>query len=227
MAAEKAPTFIDKLSEKQRRYSSDDLEVTWSAVRCIHFKACVRGLPDVFNVEQKPWIQPAEAEPEEVVATVLRCPTGALHVRREGSEPDIPEENLVSVAPDGPLYVHGDAVVKNHEGEVLLKDTRVALCRCGASAHKPLCDGSHTDAKFKDSGALAASRVDQGQIQTEQLEVTATKDGPLQFKGPLTLRSVDGLSVYTGDAAALCRCGASRHRPFCDGSHEKVGFSAE
>ena len=44
---------------------------------------------------------------------------------------------------DNPLFVRGRLRVVNADGEVVREDTRAALCRCGASANKPFCDGSH------------------------------------------------------------------------------------
>ena len=220
------------MADKLRTYAADGVTVTWSAMRCIHFQACVRGLPGVFDTEQKPWIQPGKASGAEVLETVLRCPTGALHVESgDGlSEPVlremVPSENTVTVAPDGPLYVRGDVVLKNSAGETLLRDTRIALCRCGASAHKPFCDGSHTKAEFRDPGSLAQNKL-QADVGTGGVSFTSVKDGPLRLSGPLTLRSVDGATVYEGSGGALCRCGASTHKPFCDGTHAEVGFEAD
>lgn len=49
----------------------------------------------------------------------------------------------VTVYPDGPLVVRGDFVLDDVEGTVLDSGRAVALCRCGRSARKPYCDGSH------------------------------------------------------------------------------------
>lgn len=53
----------------------------------------------------------------------------------------------VTVYPDGPLIVRGDFVVNDIDGAVLAQGRAVALCRCGRSALKPLCDGSHKIAR--------------------------------------------------------------------------------
>ncbi|MCW2527830.1 MAG: zinc finger CDGSH-type domain protein [Pseudonocardiales bacterium] len=50
----------------------------------------------------------------------------------------------VTVYPDGPLVVRGDFEVRDLDGTVLSTGRTVALCRCGRSAVKPLCDGSHS-----------------------------------------------------------------------------------
>jgi CDGSH-type Zn-finger protein len=49
----------------------------------------------------------------------------------------------VTVYPDGPLVVRGDVEIRDLDGVVVDQAQTVALCRCGRSARKPLCDGSH------------------------------------------------------------------------------------
>jgi CDGSH-type Zn-finger protein len=49
----------------------------------------------------------------------------------------------VTVYPDGPLVVRGDVEIRDLDGVVVDEAHTVALCRCGRSARKPLCDGSH------------------------------------------------------------------------------------
>jgi CDGSH-type Zn-finger protein len=57
--------------------------------------------------------------------------------------------------------------------------------------------------------------------------ITPYRDGPLLVRGPFTLRDQDGNDMDIGrETVALCRCGRSRIRPFCDGSHKLVRFRA-
>lgn len=57
--------------------------------------------------------------------------------------------------------------------------------------------------------------------------ITPYRDGPLLVRGDFKLQDQDGNEIETGrDTVALCRCGKSRIRPFCDGSHKLVGFRA-
>jgi CDGSH-type Zn-finger protein len=57
--------------------------------------------------------------------------------------------------------------------------------------------------------------------------ITATANGPLLVAGPITLRDAKGnVRELAKDTIALCRCGASTNKPFCDGTHSKVGFEA-
>ncbi|MGC5015169.1 CDGSH iron-sulfur domain-containing protein [Streptosporangium sp. DT93] len=57
--------------------------------------------------------------------------------------------------------------------------------------------------------------------------MTACEDGPLLLRGPFELLTQDGRTIDPGRATvALCRCGRSASKPFCDGSHKATGFRA-
>jgi len=57
--------------------------------------------------------------------------------------------------------------------------------------------------------------------------ITAYRDGPLLVRGDFRLQDQDGNEIEARrDTVALCRCGKSRMRPFCDGSHKVIGFRA-
>lgn len=59
------------------------------------------------------------------------------------------------------------------------------------------------------------------------VRVTPYRDGPYLLRGPFELVDQDGNVIETGRRTiALCRCGRSQTRPFCDGTHKLVGFSA-
>lgn len=209
-------------------YDGEDVTVTWDRKRCIHAEACVNGLPNVFDPERRPWIEPDQADPDEVEAVVPQCPTGALHLTRNGKDPEpTPDTNHISISPNGPLYVHADAELINSDGETLLTDTRMALCRCGRSDNKPLCDGSH-DEGFEDEGHIAVDHLStpDDAPADRPLRIRATEDGPFVVEGPVTIEAADEAEVISGHRGALCRCGASDDKPFCDGSHSEVGFEA-
>lgn len=62
----------------------------------------------------------------------------------------------------------------------------------------------------------------------EEVEIVPYRDGPYLIRGPVVLRDQDGATIDTArPTIALCRCGRSRTRPFCDGTHHVVGFRAE
>lgn len=138
------------MKSKILHYSGEKAAVSYDVRRCIHAAECVHGLPDVFDPGRKPWIDPDRAETEQLLQVIMRCPTGALHLERsagEQAEPT-PERNTAIVERNGPVYLRGDLEIVTGEGEVLLRDTRIALCRCGASENKPFCDGSHVRVGF-------------------------------------------------------------------------------
>jgi CDGSH-type Zn-finger protein len=106
----------------------------------------------------------------------------------------------------------------------VLKETRAALCRCGASRNKPFCDNSHAGIAFRASdepGMTATAGESEGGL----LRVMPATDGPCVIEGSLTLVSNDGLTrMACGPKVAFCRCGHSHNKPFCDGSHVEAGF---
>jgi len=61
----------------------------------------------------------------------------------------------------------------------------------------------------------------------ETATITPYRDGPLLVRGPFRLSDQDGNEIEVGRrTVALCRCGKSRMRPFCDGTHKVIRFSA-
>ncbi|MEO8285313.1 MAG: (4Fe-4S)-binding protein [Chloroflexota bacterium] len=134
----------------ERIYSNDNIAVSWEPQLCIHFGACFRRLPQAFKPLERPWVDVNAASPEEVAATVMLCPTGALHFERldAGPQEAAPEETTITERPNGPLFVRGRVRIRRQD-ESVREDTRVALCRCGQSANKPFCDGTHRRIGFR------------------------------------------------------------------------------
>jgi CDGSH-type Zn-finger protein len=204
------------------------------------------------------------------------------------------EQTTIECKPDGPYLVKNLDGLKDSRGERIETQPVTALCRCGGSAKKPFCDGSHrnngfsgaklvapdtdkrqsypgaritihdnrsicahaghcTDGleavfKYKSepwidplageveaiietirrcpSGALSYTLEGvENQEQRQQVSITATKDGPYAVVGAQML----GQSWAQGASAeryTLCRCGGSKNKPFCDGTHWSIGFKA-
>ncbi|HLS47662.1 MAG TPA: (4Fe-4S)-binding protein [Gemmatimonadales bacterium] len=141
-----------------RYYAAQEIEITWDPLRCIHAAECVRGLPEVFDHTRRPWIRPAGALPNEIAAVIERCPSGALHYQRlDGGMPEEPDDPMtITAVRNGPLYVRGLVQLRGVDGSVLTDESRMALCRCGASANKPFCDNSHRRVGFADDAAGAS-----------------------------------------------------------------------
>jgi CDGSH-type Zn-finger protein/ferredoxin/uncharacterized Fe-S cluster protein YjdI len=221
---EQSHTSTRLRSQKLRRYDGEDITISYEVKRCIHAEECVRGLPRVFDPGRRVRVDATQARAEEIANTVQRCPTGALHYRRTdgGVEEPIPRRNDVRITPDGPLYFRGELEIHTPTG--MIKETRAALCRCGASRNKPFCDNSHQGIAFRasdESGMTATARGTEGGL----LRVMPATNGPCIVQGSLTLVSNDGRTrTACGPRVAFCRCGHSRKKPFCDRSHVKAGF---
>jgi CDGSH-type Zn-finger protein/uncharacterized Fe-S cluster protein YjdI len=215
---------MDEATELHR-YEGRDGVVTYEAKRCIHAAECVHGLPAVFDSTAKPWVNPDAADADALAAVIHRCPTGALKLERmDGAAEPVPVTNTATVTCDGPTYLRGDLALMADDDIVALRDTRMALCRCGASQNKPLCDGSHRKAGFRHAGAVQASETPPAAVSGGRLAIRARPNGPLILTGPLTVVGADGRTAYA-ETTFLCRCGASGNKPYCDGTHKKIGFA--
>ncbi|MDH5777473.1 MAG: CDGSH iron-sulfur domain-containing protein, partial [Gammaproteobacteria bacterium] len=133
------------------------------------------------------------------------------------------QKNIITIIENGPLQVEGEVRVYNTVSELVADETPVSLCRCGQSKNKPFCDGGHVEAGFKDCCQVDNSK-DEELEEYSPLTITCRPNGMLVVKGPMTIIGPDGTSQARRNKAALCRCGASRNKPFCDISHKKVGF---
>lgn len=129
----------DKTESTVSAFEADEITVFYDKARCIHAGECVRGLPQVFNTKERPWVQPGNAGADAVAEVVRRCPSGALQydlANGPDEQPDTPTR--IDPQVDGPLAIHGDLRIALDEG--LLTETRATLCRCGRSGNKPFCD---------------------------------------------------------------------------------------
>lgn len=72
------------MARRLQVYETPEITVTFDPDVCIHSGACLRGLPEVFDVKRKRWVRPELATADEVAAQVRRCPSGALQYRLPG-----------------------------------------------------------------------------------------------------------------------------------------------
>ena len=209
-------------------YKGDRATVSWHGRLCIHIGECGRAKGDLFIAGRKPWCEPDLVSDDEVKEVVLRCPTGALSVAYlDGSREETADaENTVHVTYNGPLFVRGDLDIEGADDDVPGLKFRAALCRCGRSKNKPYCDNSHDDAGFRDYGAVGETG-DSNAESGGPLKITAVNDGPLLLSGNVRILNGSGRNAWQGNKVALCRCGESNNKPFCDGQHKKVGFKSD
>ena len=208
---------------------------------------------------------------------------------------DDKEYNNASIEPtiNGPYFVKNLDDLKNSRGEQKETKPVMVLCRCGGSANKPFCDGTHLRIGFvgdkdpnrvpdildtykgKDitihdnrgvcshagyctdnspkvfrigkepwitpdaddaektaetmrlcpSGALSYTKDDVlYKDQDRTSSITVSKDGPYRIVGNIRLEDPDDNKPESKEHYTLCRCGASKNKPFCSGAHWHIKF---
>ncbi|TPV95215.1 MAG: hypothetical protein B7733_11170 [Myxococcales bacterium FL481] len=209
-------------------YPGKDVTVRWDQRLCIHVGECGRARGDLFVGGRQPWCQPDAVSPQEAVDVVDRCPTGSLtYIRHDGGASETADRtNRIVVQNNGPLMVRGDLAIDGAADDMPGVRFRAALCRCGHSKNKPFCDNAHEDADFVDRGAVGETGEDPS-AEPGPLTIKRAKDGPLLLSGPVEVVASSGRPAWQGTKAALCRCGQSKNKPFCDGAHKAAGFQAD
>lgn len=136
---------------KTKEYSNGEVTVVWEAQKCIHSAMCVKGLPNVFQPNERPWIKIDAAGTEDLVETIKKCPSGALSFYMNDKKDKTSQtlETQVEVLDNGPLLVYGTLNITHRDGTKETKNRTTAFCRCGASQNKPYCDGAHVKHEFK------------------------------------------------------------------------------
>jgi uncharacterized Fe-S cluster protein YjdI len=72
------------MKEVTKEYINGEATVVWQNKLCTHSANCARGLPEVFNARENPWIKPENAATEKLMEQVKKCPSGALSFYRNG-----------------------------------------------------------------------------------------------------------------------------------------------
>ncbi len=214
--------------KKITQYPGNEVDVTWNGRLCIHIGECGRAKGDLFVGGRQPWCLPDLASQEEVNDVVTSCPTGALVFEAQdgSSKEQVENENTVVVSYNGPFFVRGDLDIEGVDDDMPGTRYRAALCRCGESNNKPFCDNAHEKIGFQDYGAVG-EKGDGLSAHGGKLSIKALPDGPLLLSGNLSIKASSGRVAWQGTQVALCRCGASKNKPFCDGSHKEAGFKSD
>lgn len=217
-AAPPVPTVHNGVEEIE----GQALTLVYEGKRCIHSRYCVTWGPNVFlaNVAG-PWIHPDAMDPERLVEIAHLCPSGAIRYRRKDGKPEeqVPLVNLVGIREGGPYAVRADLRLDGQAAQY-----RATLCRCGASKNKPFCDGSHHEVQFAATGEPPTGQAEMLPVRDGPLAIDPEPDGPLRVRGNLEITSGTGRVVARVVQARLCRCGGSANKPFCDGTHARIGF---
>ncbi len=139
----------------------------------------------------------------------------------------------IAFTPNGPYYLMHDmqatpvSNLRRASGEACATVRGAALCRCGASKNKPFCDASHLALPFTASGEPPTQSSEALKMRNGPLLVSPTANGPLDVRGNLEICSGTGRTVARVERTRLCRCGGSANKPFCDGTHARIGFRSD
>ena len=147
------------MSRETIKYTNNEVTVVWKPKVCIHSTLCWKGLLEVFNPKERPWIKMDGASTERIIDQVRKCPSGALSYYMNNAAPGIETEDKViaetaqimkiEVSANGPYLIKTECLIVHSDGKEEIKTGTVALCRCGASTTKPYCDGSHKKTGFE------------------------------------------------------------------------------
>jgi CDGSH-type Zn-finger protein/uncharacterized Fe-S cluster protein YjdI len=204
-----------------------DVTIRFDGHRCIHSRMCVLGHPEVFVPNVKgDWIHPDAASAEVVMHVALACPSGAIRVSHNdgsASSDTPPVVNTLRVRENGPLAIEAELLLRGEPQAT----PRATLCRCGQSQNKPFCDGAHVAAGFQATGEPVAKEFAALEVRSGPLDLQPQPNGPLLVRGNLEIVSGTGRTVNKVTRSWLCRCGESKNKPYCDGSHKAAGFVAD
>jgi CDGSH-type Zn-finger protein len=136
---------------RSRSYAGKHITIHDNRRACAHSAECLQGLPAVFRKDGKPWIDPDAATAEEIIRVIESCPSGALSYTVHG---ELHQEwsdgpPAIKVDKGGPLRCTGCIALKDADGAAPAAASHYTLCRCGKSANKPFCDGTHWKERFK------------------------------------------------------------------------------
>jgi CDGSH-type Zn-finger protein len=188
----------------------------------------VTEAPQVFLANVKgPWIKPDAMDVDLLAGIAHVCPSGAIRYRRKDghAEEPVPPVNLIALREAGPYAVRAEIRLDGAPTTFY----RATLCRCGASKNKPFCDSTHHEIHFAATGEPETfeGKTDMLATRDGPLAIDPLTDGPYQVRGNLEITSGTGRVVARVQSAKLCRCGASNTKPFCDGTHVKIGFRSD
>ncbi|HHU18232.1 MAG: (4Fe-4S)-binding protein [Anaerovoracaceae bacterium] len=143
-----------------REYKTEDLIVYWYPSMCSHAAKCITLLPEVFDMQKRPWVNMNGASAIEIIRTIDKCPSGALRYSLpetskvdpdlangpgniKNKATDLSTPVTIRAVKDGPLLVKGPVTLLDVDGAVLREANSMVLCRCGKSKNPPFCDGEH------------------------------------------------------------------------------------
>ncbi len=179
-----------------KEYTNGEITIVWEPAKCIHAGICVRTLPQVYNTKDRPWIHIANATSEQLMAQIDQCPVAALS------------------------YFKNDAVFKASED----KSTDSAESKTKEQPEKKNAVSTSTQENQTKKTQASKTNKTSENMAANETTISVQENGPLIVMGPIELKREDGTVEQKDGPTALCRCGASENKPFCDGSHKKIDW---
>jgi CDGSH-type Zn-finger protein len=132
-------------------YEGEKVTVYFNKLLCAHAGECGRINRAVFNVTQKPWVQPDEGTVGSIREVIAACPSGALRMAEKDGEPfHLSSADVwIRIARNGPYWIHNVETGEPVTFAETATSEKYVLCRCGLSKNKPFCDGTHYDEKWR------------------------------------------------------------------------------
>ena len=147
---EDAETASGTYADRSTELGGTGITVNDDRSLCVHAGFCGTKATNLWSLVDETGDSSARIQAMNMIDA---CPSGALTYTLDGqdeaNEACLPTQ--VQIIDDGPLYLQGGIAVESAEGDRYEVRNRVTLCRCGASANKPFCDGAHSEAGFSDS----------------------------------------------------------------------------
>ncbi len=142
--------LADGSTDQRESYADRRIVIHDNRSICAHAGRCTDALGAVFKYKIEPWIDPSGAEAEAVIEAIRGCPSGALSYTLDGVDgADPARAPSITATQDGPYAVAGGVRLANATWAQGASNEHFTLCRCGGSANKPFCDGTHWSIGFK------------------------------------------------------------------------------
>src|SRR5215216_3368873 len=117
-------------------YTNSEVTIEWKPKLCIHSTICWKGLIEVFNPKERPWIKMDGATTERIIEQVRKCPSGALSYYMNAEAPAAGPDKVVAesanmmkiqVTPNGPYIIRTECLIVHSDGREETKAGSVAL----------------------------------------------------------------------------------------------------
>jgi len=137
----------ERTEYKWKNYVGDEIIIHFNLSLCSHNGACRDNLPEVFNLDSRPWINANGSSIGNIIETIKKCPSGALSytINNQKFTEYNYEEPIIKASKKGPIEVLGGVELKDPKGNKPEVKDHYVLCGCGWSKNKPFCDGHHLE----------------------------------------------------------------------------------